>query len=132
MLHDRLHDPCRRGHDGIGNHNHFGDGSFTARVGSTSERLVVGDRGRYVNGVSLTGPNSLGTGSQVIGPIRVQGCILGAGEDHTYPHPDERGAVLKGAGLARDVSLRRGEVVAVQGDFGAALVQRQSSFHPRR
>jgi acetyltransferase-like isoleucine patch superfamily enzyme len=84
----------------IGNQNLFGDGGVTARV-SIDEVLSIGSHGRYINGAALTGSNTLGDGSQIIGPIRVQNCFLENGGDFTHLEPDERGAVLKGVGLAR-------------------------------
>jgi hypothetical protein len=122
---------CISGTASIGSGNLFGDGGLTARV-SAGETLSIGGAGRYINGTALTGNNTLGSGSQIIGPIRVQNCVLASGGDFNHPAPDERGAVLKGFGLARDISLRRGQVIDGLGRFDRADVKMQSFFHPRK
>ena len=73
----------------------------------------------------------LGTGSQVIGPIRVQNCHLGEGDDHTAPDPDTRGGVLKGYGLARGLAVPQGHVIAGNGTFNLEEMKRQSFYHPK-
>jgi hypothetical protein len=115
----------------LGSHNLFGDGGVTARV-PAGETLRVGNHGRYINGVALTGNNTLGDGSQIIGPIRVQSCLLASGKDFNHPEPDERGAVLKGYGLARNIGLKRGQVIDGLGHFDTANVKMQSFFHPKK
>jgi hypothetical protein len=115
----------------IGSHNLFGDGGVTARV-NLGEDLLFGNTGRYINGPAFTGNNTLGDGSQVLGPIRVQSCVLDGGNDFTHPEPDERGAVLKGYGLARGLHLHRGHVIDGRGTFDINAVQFQSFFHPKR
>jgi hypothetical protein len=114
----------------VGSRNLFGDGGVTARV-NAGEILTVGNNGRYINGPAFTGNNTLGDGSQVIGPIRVQNCVLAGGNDFTHPEPDERGAVLKGYGLARGLQLQRGQVIAGHGAFDINDVKMQSFFHPK-
>lgn len=115
----------------IGNHNLFGDGGVTARV-SVDEVLSFGSHGRYINGAAFTGNNTLADGSQVIGPIRVQHCVLESGGDFTHPEPDERGAVLKGYGLARGLHVQRGQVIDGHGAFNMNDIKSQSFFHPKR
>jgi acetyltransferase-like isoleucine patch superfamily enzyme len=115
----------------IGDNNLFGDGGLTARV-SEGETLTIGNYGRYINGAALTGNNSLGDGSQIIGPIRVQQCVLASGEDFNHPELDERGAVLKGYGLARGVTLQCGQVIDGRGTFAMDDVKMQSFFHPKK
>lgn len=114
----------------IGSNNLLGDGGLTARV-SVGETLAIGSNGRYINGAALTGNNTLGDGSQIIGPIRVQNCVLESGGDFTHPEPDERGAVLKGYGLARDIYLKCGQVIDGRGAFDIADIKPQSFFHPK-
>ncbi|MGW2400631.1 hypothetical protein ACWCYY_29135 [Kitasatospora sp. NPDC001664] len=65
-----------------------------------------------------------------IGAVAVQSVRLAGGGEHAYPDPDGRGAVLKGSGLARGLSLEAGEVVNGSGDFAAAPVERQRAYHP--
>ncbi len=115
----------------IGDNNFFGDGGVTARV-SANETLSIGNNGRYINGVALTGNNTLGDGSQIIGPIRVQSCVLASGGDFTHPEPDERGAVLKGFGLARGITLQGGQVIDGRGTFAVTEIKPQSFFHPKK
>ncbi len=115
----------------VGNHNLFGDGGVTARV-SPNEMLHIGNHGRYINGPALTGNNTLGNGSQIIGPVRVQGCVLAGGGDFTSAEPDDRGAVLKGYGLARNIELKCGRVIDGCGTFELKDVKPQSFFHPKR
>lgn len=115
----------------IGSQNLFGDGGLTARV-SAGETLSVGNNGRYINGVALTGNNTLGDGSQIIGSIRVQHCALTGGGDFNHAEPDERGAVLKGYGLARGIILQRGQVIDGRGTFDIANVKKQSFFHSKK
>jgi hypothetical protein len=120
---------CSAGSVTIGNNNLFGDGGISARV-LAGDTLSIGHHGRYINGAALSGSNTLGDGSQIIGPIRVQGCILAAGNDFTGSNPDERGAVLKGYGLARGLHLERGQVIDGKGIFEITQVKMQSFFHP--
>lgn len=115
----------------IGSGNLFGDGGFTLRTDGRDAVVTIGDRGRYINGVALTGTNTLGTGSQVIGPIRVQNCHLDDGGDHASPDPDTRGGVLKGYGLARGLRVPQGQVIAGNGAFSRQDMKPQSFYHPK-
>ena len=115
----------------VGSHNLFGDGGFTARLDQPKAQLVIGDNGRYINGVALSGNNSLGSGSQIIGPIRVQNCTLGEGGSFESENPDERGGVLKGYGLARGLMVGQGRVIAGNGTFRAEDIKLQSFYHPK-
>jgi hypothetical protein len=114
----------------VGSDNQFGEGGFTARAegGATIE---IGDRGRYMLGASVTGPAQLGSGSQILGAIALQDCVLGAGGTFRDPDPDARGAVLKGVGRARSLRLARGQVIQGNGAFDAADIKPQSFFHPK-
>ena len=77
------------------------------------------------------GITTIGAGCQVIGAIRAQSVRLEGGQDWSHPDPDQRGAVLKGHGLARGLQLSAGEVVNGIGDFSQAPVERQATYHPR-
>ncbi|MFF2659853.1 hypothetical protein ACFVUH_21130 [Kitasatospora sp. NPDC058032] len=47
------------------------------------------------------------------------------------PDPDLRGAVPKGAGLARGIRLEAGDVVNGLGGFATATIERRLAYHPR-
>jgi hypothetical protein len=113
----------------IGSHNQFGEGGFTARAEGGAS-IGIGDGGRYMLGASVTGPAQLGSGSQILGAIAVQDCVLGAGGTFRDPDPDARGAVLKGVGRARGLRLARGQVIQGDGVFDIANLKPQSSYHP--
>jgi hypothetical protein len=66
----------------------------------------------------------------VLGPITAQQVELSGGADGSHPDPDHRGAVLKGFGKARGLTLKTGEVVNGSGDFATAPIERQRSYHP--
>jgi hypothetical protein len=83
-----------------------------------------------LGGGSLALANTIGDGAQILGPIRCQNCTLGAGGSYRHPVPDERGAVLKGSGMARGVTLAQGLVIQAFGLFGDAAIRQQSFFHP--
>lgn len=113
----------------IGSNNEFGDGGFAAKANIPGARIEIGNDGRYTGGPQLLGKTSLGSGTQVIGAVTVQDCSLEGGESYRGQEPDNRGALLKGHGLARGIELRRGEVIQNQGLFDATEIRKQSSFH---
>lgn len=115
----------------IGNGNEFGPGGCVVKANRSDAPIQIGHRGRYVNGPLILGGSHLGSGSQIIGPITVERCTLSAGGDHSTAHPDARGSVLKGCGLARDITLAQGDVINAHGDFSKSLPHRQSRNHPR-
>jgi hypothetical protein len=115
----------------IGDDNQFGEGGFTARANRPGASLHVGHGGRYQGGVTVLGRTRLGSGSQVLGQITVDSCALGEGQPHADPDPDRRGAVLKGRGLARNLRLAAGEVIAGERIFRQQDLQRQTDFHPK-
>ncbi len=113
----------------IGSDNQFGEGGFTARAEGGSS-IEIGDGGRYTLGCSATAPAQLGSGSQILGAIAVQDCLLGAGGTFRDADPDARGAVLKGVGRARGLRLARGQVIQGDGLFNIADMKPQSFYHP--
>ncbi len=113
----------------IGDNNQFGDGGFSAKANMIGSEIVVSNGGRYLNGVQLLGKTYLGSGSQIIGNITVQNCSLAAGENYTYPNPDERGGLLKGIGLARNLAIEKGMVINGNGDFEPTQMKNQSYYH---
>lgn len=115
----------------IGSNNQFGDGGCAVKLNGPSGELRIGDRGRYTSSAELVGNSTFGDGSQVVGRITVISCHLGAGENHTFPDADQRGAVLKGFGQARNLTLEQGQVINGAGQFSDATVEMQSKYHPR-
>ena len=104
------------------------EGGFTIKSGGSD--VAVGREVRLLGGGSLSFANTIGDGAQILGPIRCQNCALGAGGSYRHAVADERGAVLKGSGVARGINLGRGEVIQAFGLFAEAPVRRQSFFHP--
>jgi hypothetical protein len=113
----------------IGSRNVFGPGGFTASTGTDTE-ITIGDEGRYTLNCAVSGNSTLGSGSQILGPIAVDTCTLAAGGSHRDPESDRRGAVLKGTGRARGLTLGRGQVIQAFGLFELANMKMQSHFHP--
>jgi NDP-sugar pyrophosphorylase family protein len=116
----------------IGDSNQFGEGGFTAKANRIGAAIAIGSGGRYLGGAAVFGQSELGAGSQILGLITVDNCVLEAGETYASPDPDERGAVLKGSGTARDVKVGRGEVILGAGSFRQQEIRKQSDFHPKR
>ena len=101
------------------------EGGFTIKA--IAEEITIGREARLLGGGSLTLSNRIGDGAQILGPIRCQNCTLGAGGSHRHPVADERGAVLKGVGVARGITLSQGLVIQAFGLFADAPVRQQSS-----
>jgi carbonic anhydrase/acetyltransferase-like protein (isoleucine patch superfamily) len=106
------------------------EGGFTIKTGS-GEVIKIGDGVRLLGGGSLSQSNRIGRGAQILGPIRCQNCTLGNGGTYRDSEPDERGGVLKGSGVARNVEVPQGHVIQALGLFAEAPVRRQSYFHPK-
>jgi UDP-3-O-[3-hydroxymyristoyl] glucosamine N-acyltransferase len=115
----------------IGNGATFGPGGVQITVTGADVECRIGNRVRLRNGAEIVGPSVLGTGSQVLGPISARNVHLAPGGDFAEPNPDLRGAVLKGFGRAQGIRLGMGEVINGLGDFAAAPVERQLTYHPR-
>jgi hypothetical protein len=115
----------------IGSRNSFGEGGVSLLASDPQAVLRIGDNGRYCLGAQISGTNTCGDGAQVLGAILVQGCELESGASHAHPDPDQRGGVLKGAGLARNLVIRQGEVINGRLTFTQAMVERQSVYHPK-
>ncbi|MFF2118178.1 hypothetical protein [Kitasatospora sp. NPDC058184] len=113
----------------VGRRARIGEGGAVVRAGA-GEAVELGDEVRIANGAELTGRCRLGTGAQVLGPISARAVELAAGRPYTHPDPDGRGGVLKGHGRARGTRVGVGEVVNGNGDFAAAPVERQRTYHP--
>lgn len=116
----------------IGNSNIFGPG-FVNILAQEDSRIEIRSNGRYVNGINIIGNCMFGDGSQVLGGvITVQDSELANGESFFFENPDERGAVLKGMGLAKGIRLKKGEVIQGFGVFDQQQRTMQSSYHPPR
>ena len=115
----------------IGAECELGPGGVIIRVGGPSTRLQVGEQVRLTGGCELTGSCELGRGSQILGAISARSVRLGAGRGgHRHPVADERGAVLKGSGIADQITLDQGQVINCRPSFADAPVERQSAYHP--
>ncbi|MBM6579871.1 hypothetical protein ILT44_06730 [Microvirga sp. BT689] len=106
------------------------EGGFTLKAG-TGDVIEIGDGARLLGGGSLTLSNRIGRGAQILGPIRCQNCTLGDGGTFRHPEPDERGGVLKGSGVARQIDVPTGSVIQAFGLFSEEILRRQSYFHPK-
>lgn len=116
----------------IGARSEIGEeGGFTLKAEKPDQSIHVGRGARLLGGGSLTLDNRIGDGAQILGPIRVQNCILGPGGTHRDPEPDLRGAVLKGSGVARGLEVPTGMVIQAFGLFSEAPLRQQSWFHPK-
>lgn len=92
--------------------------------------IQLGPRVRLQDGCSLEGPSWLGDGAQVLGAVTARRIRLASGGAHDDPDPDERGAVLKGVGLADGIELPRGTVRSLRPSFADAATEPQSAHHP--
>lgn len=106
------------------------DGGFTLFTAGDDDAITIGDGARLNGGGSIAINGEIGDGAQILGPIRVQHCRLGAGGSHKEPDPDRRGGVLKGAGVARDLEIPTGMVIQAFGIFAEAPLRPQTYFHP--
>ena len=114
----------------IGDQNEFGEGCVCLKANAPDASIEVGNLGRYCGIINLFGRIRLGTGSQILGNITAHNCTLDEGGPHSHPVPDERGAVLKGSGTAKNIRLGKGQVIEGWGRFSDAVVMKQSTFHP--
>lgn len=115
----------------IGDGCELGPGVVQVKANRPDADIRIGHGVRLLNGCELTGRSVLGDGCQIIGHVLAQSVQLGGGlGGDGWPNPDERGALLKGAGLARGIVLERGEVASCQASFTDAEVVRQTYFHP--
>lgn len=115
----------------IGSANQFGEGGFTAKANRLGALISIGDNGRYLNGCSVFGNSSLGSGSQIIGSIAVDSCTLEKGGSYRDPDPDLRAGLLKGFGAARGLSVPIGSVINGKGSFSQEAIERQTAYHPK-
>ncbi|WP_269581253.1 AraC family transcriptional regulator [Roseibium sp. Sym1] len=115
----------------VGSGNCFGEGGFTAKANRAGARIRIGNSGRYLNNPGVFGETTLGDGCQLLGGITVDSCTLEGGGSYEEPDPDLRGGLLKGRGLARNLTVPKGKVIAGEGGFVQADLLPQSHFHPK-
>ena len=116
----------------LGDGNEIGEGGIQLKALAPGALIEIGSEGRYMNGAEVTANCRFGSGTQIIGAIRVQNCVLDAGGSYRDPDPDTRGAVLKGVGVARNLTVRQGEVINGLGRFEQENVERQTAYHPKK
>lgn len=90
-----------------------------------ADAVTVGDKARLGHGAVVSGRSVLGSGSQILGTVQAESVVLADGGDHSSIPPEKRGAVLKGAGVARGLRLAPGDLMQAFGDFASAAVERQ-------
>jgi hypothetical protein len=115
----------------VGDENQFGDGGVRVKTHLADSLIEIGSRGRYMSGAEISGTCHLGSGTQVLGAISVQNCRLGAGDSFKDPNPETRGGVLKGFGIARNLTVLQGQVINGQGTFEQNRIQQQIVYHPK-
>jgi hypothetical protein len=115
----------------IGDDVELGPGGVSIRVSGGASAVVLESEVRLSGGCELSGNCRLGRGAQLLGAISARSITLGGGlGGHGWPDPDGRGAVLKGAGLAEEIVLERGEVRSCRPSFADMPTERQSAHHP--
>jgi carbonic anhydrase/acetyltransferase-like protein (isoleucine patch superfamily) len=108
----------------------LGPGGVVLRAGE-NESLILGEEVRLTGGCELTGVSELGRGAQVLGGISARSVRLGGGRGgYRWGVADERGAVLKGNGIADGVVLDVGQVKSCRASFADAPTERQATYHP--
>ncbi|WP_105383530.1 hypothetical protein [Neorhizobium alkalisoli] len=132
VLHSGLRIEANEGSIEIGCRAELGHaGGFTILASGNADLVTIGDEVRLNGGGSVAVKAEIGHGAQVLGPISVQHCKLGAGGSHREPDPDKRGGVLKGCGVARHLEIPAGMVIQAFGDFAQAPLRPQTFFHPK-
>lgn len=113
----------------VGAGNRLGEGGARITADGTGMSVRIADRTRISDGAIVGDGCVLGNGSQILGAINARAVHLAAGGDFTCEDPDLRGAVLKGRGTARGLTLAVGEVVNGNGPFEHSPVERQRTYH---
>lgn len=116
----------------VGDSNEFGSGGLQIKANMPTSSIQIGNNGRYMNGAEIMGQCVLGSGSQILGAISVQNCTLEAGESYKGSQPETRAALLKGFGLARNLTVKQGEVINGQGKFEQSAIEQQAAYHPKK
>lgn len=109
----------------------LGPGGVQVKANAAGAQIRIGDGVRLLNGCEVVGASQIGSGGQLIGAIAAQSVHLAGGlGGWEWPDPDQRGAVLKGAGLARGLQLEMGQVMNLQASFADVPVEAQRTYHP--
>ncbi|HGG65648.1 MAG TPA: hypothetical protein ENK34_13860 [Rhodobacteraceae bacterium] len=114
----------------IGDGNLLGEGGVYIKAAQSGTTVQMGNGGRYFHGAIVSGQTYLGSGTQILGPVHVENCILAAGGTFEEENPDKRGAVAKGSGRVRNLTLKPGDVAVANGLAENCQVRRQLEFHP--
>lgn len=115
----------------IGSRNIFGEGGFSAKTNAQGANISIEDGGRYKSGAAIYGKSRLGSGSQVLGPISVDSCILDGGASFQESDALLRAGLLKGHGSAKGLTVPKGFVIQGAGSFDERDMKPQSYFHPK-
>jgi hypothetical protein len=115
----------------VGESCELGPGGVQLKANTAGSSIRLGRGARLLNGCEVVGVSSIGDGCQLLGAIAAQSVRLEGGRGYAWPEPDERGALLKGSGLARGITLARGQVMNLQPSFADTTVETQDSYHPR-
>ncbi|MDR3434026.1 MAG: hypothetical protein P4L95_19375 [Rouxiella aceris] len=113
----------------IGSENQFGEGGVTIKANREGSIIKIENKGRYLGGAAVFGSTFLGHGSQILGAITADNCHLEQGDSWREPSPDARGGLLKGHGLAKDLTVGTGLVINGSGNFKDSLIEPQSNYH---
>lgn len=116
----------------IGDGNEFGSGGLQIKANMPASAIQIGNNGRYRNGAEIMGQCVLGSGSQILGAISAQNCTLEAGDSYKDADPETRAGLLKGFGLARNLTVKQGEVINGQGKFEQSAIEQQIVYHPKK
>ncbi|GAB2185642.1 hypothetical protein LAB1_29510 [Roseibium sp. LAB1] len=131
IVHSGSHFEAVTGNIEIGSNNQFGEGGFSAKANRTGAEIRIGSHGRFLNNPAIYGTCTLGDGSQILGNITVDSCTLSDGSSFQEDDPDLRGGLLKGNGVARNLNVARGMVIAGNGTFSSEDLLPQKHFHPK-
>jgi hypothetical protein len=94
---------CFAGRIVVGTGNELGERGFVAKANRAGAVIEIGDHGRYLGGAAVYGTTRLGSGSQILGAISVENA-RSVRVHRTPTRSDNRGAVLKGSGVARGLT----------------------------
>jgi hypothetical protein len=119
---------CENGTIRIGNENELGENGGEIR--STHGTIDIANQCRINKGAQILDECVLENGSQILGSIKVSRCRLGSGTSYEGKDPNKRGAVLKGYGYAKRLSVEVGHVIFGKGDFNQDMIELQEKYHP--